>query len=110
MAREALVDIVKAAVSAFAPGGGSTLTGVCTVTPAAGLGVLEWDATVAVPGVTTASRVALSIASHADTDENANDMLDIQTLVGVPGLDQIEIIATFSAPTSGPIKLNYMVT
>jgi hypothetical protein len=92
------------------PGSGGGASGLATITVPGPAGQFEHTETVAAVGVTPANRVHLSIGAHLDTDENANDMLDIATLVGIPGTDQIEIIATFTARTSGPIKLNYMVT
>lgn len=64
---------------------------------------------VAATGVTLSSRAFITLAPHLDSDINAADMLDIKTLSAVPGTDTLTITATFSALTSGPIKLNYMV-
>jgi hypothetical protein len=86
-------------------GGGSVIKGTASITTN-GRDVFE---TIAAPGTTPLSHVFVSLAHHDDTDENCPEMLDIVTLSANPGTDQIDVTATFSFPTSGPVKINYMV-
>jgi hypothetical protein len=83
------------------------LSGAATVTLPGGRGVLEDTETVAALGVTPAMRVIVGLAATSDADENCPDELDLVSASGVAGVDQITFTLAFSAPTSGPIKLNW---
>ncbi len=85
--------------------GGAT-KGTATVT--ASNNRMELSETVAATGVTGSSVVLLSIAPHADSDENDAEMLDILSMSAAPGTDQITVKMAFAAPTAGAIKLNWM--
>ena len=62
---------------------------------------------VAASGVTPASRVQLTLAPANDNDENDPEFLDVTAIAGSPQSNQILVSASFSAPVSGPIKLNW---
>lgn len=68
----------------------------------------EHEQTVSASGVTSGSRILLSLAPASDDDENDPEMLDIASMVGIPGTDEITVRLTFDEPQSGAIKLNYM--
>jgi len=87
----------------------SVISGTATVTIVSTSGLLEHSQVVALSGVTSSSRVQLSLAPHLDDDENSHEMLDVVSLTAIPSTDQFEVYAAFSQPTSGPVKLNYMV-
>lgn len=106
---KSLSDITKDAVSAFAAGGGVGASGILTITLPGFRGAFEHTETVAVAGVSASDRIMLALAPHLDTDENGHDMLDVKTLAANAGTDTIEVVATFSELTSGPIKLIYKV-
>lgn len=89
-------------------GGGSTLSGTATITvPSARRGTFEVVETTAAVGVTAASKIFLTLAPTVDDDENSPEMLDLVALSALPATDTLTITATFSAPTSGPIKINW---
>jgi len=69
--------------------------------------VPEASTTIAAPGVTPGSTIAVSLASSVDADENSPELLDLITLWGEAGTDQITLNATFSDPTSGAVKINW---
>ena len=68
---------------------------------------LEASTTVAAPGVLPVSVITLALATSLDADENSPELLDLVTLWGEAGADQITLNATFSGPTSGPVKINW---
>lgn len=90
----------------IAAAGGSGLSGLATVTVPNNS--LQWSETVAATGVTGSSRILLSIAPHDDADENDAEMLDVSAMSAAPGTGQITVEMAFSAPTAGPIKLNWV--
>jgi len=67
----------------------------------------EVISTVAASGVVSTNNIVVSVASHLDTDENSEEMLDIKTLSASAGTDQITFTIIFSEPTSGPVKLSW---
>lgn len=69
---------------------------------------LEWSETVTATGVTGSSRIFLTVAPHADSDENDAEMMDLVAMSAAPGTGQITLEMAFSAPMAGPIKLNWM--
>ncbi len=68
---------------------------------------LEAATVIAAPGVLPASIISVSLAPSLDADENSPELLDLVTLWGEAGTDQIILNATFSAPTSGAVKINW---
>ena len=68
---------------------------------------LEALSVIAAPGVLPASIVMVSLAPSLDADENSPELLDLVTLWGEAGADQITLNATFSDPTSGAVKINW---
>jgi hypothetical protein len=93
-------------IAAAGGAGGSVLSGAATIT-------MDSDPfndteVVAAVGVTAGKRVFLSLGEHLDTDENDPELLDLSSLSGVAGLDQITVKSVFMTPTSGPVKLNWM--
>ena len=68
---------------------------------------LEASTVIAAPGVLPASIVMVSLATTPDADENSPELLDLVTLWGEAGTDQITLNATFSDPTSGAVKINW---
>lgn len=69
---------------------------------------LDHAQTVAAAGVTAGMRVLLSVAPHADADENHETMLDLTAMAGEAGTDQITVRMGFASQTSGAIRLNFM--
>ena len=51
--------------------------------------------------------MSVALATALDSDENSPEMLDLVTLWGDPGTNQITIGATFDTPTSGSISINW---
>jgi hypothetical protein len=90
--------------------GGARLSGAATLTvPAIPQGSLDHVQTVAALGVLPTLIIMAALAPHDDTDENHELWLDPMLLTARAGIDEITINATFSAPTSGSIKLNWSV-
>jgi hypothetical protein len=87
-------------------GGGSVISGAATITM--GSDPFNDTEVIAAIGVTAGKRVFLSLGEHLDTDENDPELLDLSSLSGVAGLDQIAVKSVFMTPTSGPVKLNWM--
>lgn len=88
-------------------GGGSGIGGVLSVALPAGRGVVEWTETVTALGVTPSHRIILSLAPTNDESENEPTMLSVASLTGTPLTDQIQVDASFTELTSGPISLNW---
>jgi len=87
------------------PSGSSSLGGAAMLTlPTARL---EHEETITAAGVTPSSRVLIALQAGADADENTADMLDLITIAGIPGTDQITVQAQFLGPTRGPILINW---
>jgi hypothetical protein len=80
-----------------------TGTGVLAVADNA----LEASMVIAAPGVLPTSLITVSLAPSVDADENSPELLDLVTLWGEAGADQITLNATFSDPTSGSVKINW---
>jgi hypothetical protein len=72
-------------------------------------GAFEDEEVITALGVTPSSRVLVYLAPGADSNENTADMLDLVTLSGISGTDQITVQAQFSTKTSGPILLNWSI-
>jgi hypothetical protein len=72
-----------------------------------GAGQSELQQSVTAAGVTSASRIFLSLAAASDTDENDPELLSVSSLSGAPSAGAILITATFAEPTSGPVNLNW---
>lgn len=70
-------------------------------------GVTEHTETVSAAGLTSTKIVHLSPGASIDTDENNSELLDLICLSATPATDSMTIIATFSSPTSGLIRLNW---
>jgi hypothetical protein len=88
------------------PGTGG-LSGLVTITMPSGAGQSELQQSVTAAGVTSASRIFLSLAAANDTDENDPELLSVSSLSGAPSAGAILITATFAEPTSGPVNLNW---
>ena len=63
--------------------------------------------TITAVGVTPSSMVQVWLAPTTSADENEPEMLDLMTIGAVPLTGEIEITLSFSAPTAGPVKLNW---
>jgi hypothetical protein len=83
------------------------LTGVATVTLPYGFGSLEDTEAIAIAGVMPGMKVICGLAGAENIDENCPEELDLVSLSGVAGADQITFTLCFSQPTSGPIKINW---
>jgi hypothetical protein len=95
--------------TAFAGGGTSSVAGTITVTvPNTNSGRFEHEETVAAVGVTASSKILLTVAPHLDTDENAEDALEILSMGATPGLNTLLVKMSFAFLTSGAIKLNFI--
>jgi hypothetical protein len=88
-----------------ADGATRTIKGTATVTVANNR--QEDTEIVTAVGVTPSSMVQVWLAPTTSDDENEPEMLDLMTIGAVPLTDQIEITLSFSAPTAGPVKLNW---
>lgn len=84
------------------------LSGTVTITPTAGRGVYEWTETVTATGIVPANKIMLSVSDHVDTDENSAEMLNISSMEGLAGTNQITVTVSFTDATAGAIKLNYI--
>lgn len=93
---------------AAASGGGALLSGTVTITPTVGRGVYEWTETVTATGIVPANKIMLSVSDHTDTDENSAEMLNISSMEGLAGTNQITVTVSFTDATAGAIKLNYI--
>jgi len=71
-------------------------------------GRFEHDETMAAVGVTAGMKVMLTLAPHADTDENNEQALDLMGMSGEAGADTLTVRLAFGSLTSGPIRINYM--
>ncbi len=69
---------------------------------------VSWEQTVTATGVTPVNGIILSVAHHLDEDENSAEMLDVSAMSASAGTDQITVLMSFSTPTTGPIKLNWI--
>ena len=78
-------------------------TGVLTVLDNA----FEASTVISAPGVTSGSVILVVLGAALDSDENSPELLDLVTLWGAAGIDQITVGATFDAPTSGSININW---
>jgi len=67
----------------------------------------EHTQTLIVAGVLATNRIILGLAPCLDSDENCPEMLDIVSYVATPSDGAVTITATFSQPTSGPVKFNW---
>lgn len=93
----------------------SDVTGLSSVLPKRGQVVvtisnnsLGHEQVVSAAGILPTDYVVISLAGHADADENAVDMIDLVAMAATPGTGQITVAMAFSAPTAGAIKLNWM--
>ena len=68
---------------------------------------LEASTIISAPGVAHTSIITVALAPSLDADENSPELLDLVTLWAEAGTDQITLNATFSDPTSGPVKINW---
>lgn len=108
-----------------ASGGGTTnflrADGAWVAPPSGGASVLSAAATITVPnlamtheqsvafaGCTPSSRVFVSLAPAADTDENGPEGLDVIALWAVPGTDTATINLELREPANGPVLLQLM--
>jgi hypothetical protein len=66
--------------------------------------------TLAALGLTPASVVLPSLAAHADTDENSEELLDLVTLTAKAGTGTVTVSLAFATPTTGPIRVNYIAS
>jgi hypothetical protein len=89
------------------PAGGAPLTGAAMLTVPGPEGRYEHEQQITAAGVTPTSRVSLSLAPGGVGDENEPEWVSLASLTGVAGAGQINIIASFWEPTSGPIKINW---
>ncbi len=101
------IKTLEDAPSGGGGGGGSSVTGTLSVTTA---GSIEHQQSVAAVGVTSAMKVSLQLAVHADTDENDATMLDIRSTSAAAGSGTITVQLSFGEPTSGPIFFNYIAS
>ena len=61
----------------------------------------------ALADIASSDSIMVAIADHADTDENAAEMLSLDAMSASAGTGQITVTMAFREPTSGPIKLNW---
>lgn len=89
------------------PSGAASLSGSVQISIPSGAGQWEARESVAAAGVVPASRLFLALAPATDADENDPELIDLLSLAGTPTTDSILISASFAAPVSGPLKLNW---
>lgn len=99
-----LTDRVAALEAAPSAG---VLKGDAVVTIPGPSGALYWEETVPALDVTPASRVFVTLAPALDADENCPELLDLGSVAGLAGTDEITIMATFAQAATGPIKLHW---
>lgn len=97
---------VRAKINATIVGFEAIRTGTLIVT--VGQMKPEHVETVVVAGVVATNRIFLALGVHLDSDENDPELLDILALSGAAGTATITVTMAFAAPTTGPIKLNWM--
>lgn len=100
-------DVAGVATVTIPGGGGSGLAGLATITLTEQRGALEHRQTVTAVGVTAGMKIWLSLVGVDDSVENDPEMMDILALSAKALSGQLEIIAAFGTPTSGPIELNW---
>lgn len=88
-----------------ATGGGSSLAGTGTITVPNNR--YEYEETITATGVTATSKIIIGLSNTLDSDENSPDMLDLLTLSATPLTNQLAVMASFSQPTAGPIKITW---
>lgn len=86
-------------------GGGSATAATITSTVVS----TRLEATVTDASVSATSKIMLSLASMPDTDQTADDDLDIRGMYAIPGTGSFVFRASFNTPFVGPLKINYMV-
>ena len=91
-----------------AAGSAAVTAGALVATVPGPAGRFEHDETLAAVGVTAGMKVLLSLAPHADTDENNEHALDLMGMAGEAGTDTLTVRLAFGSLTSGPIRINYM--
>jgi Collagen triple helix repeat (20 copies) len=87
--------------------GPSPLSGTALLSLVNPAGKLEHFESVAAAGVTPSSRLFVALAPTNDDDENDTELSDLAAISASPGTGSIAITAAFSAPMSGPIKINW---
>jgi hypothetical protein len=85
----------------------SPLSGSATLTLPDGAGVLDHSESLSVPGITVAQRLFVTASQGSDADENGAEWLDLISLSAVPETNIIRVTASFAAPVSGPVKLDW---
>lgn len=106
---EAVSDIVKNAVSAFAAGGGGATVYTATLTLPGACGVFEHSEALSHVGALATHRVQVWLQPGADDDENVAEMIDLSTVWATPNTNTITFGASFRDTSSGPIKIFYTV-
>ena len=89
------------------PPGLPPLSGRFALTMTDPSGEFEHVQTLPAPGVLPAHGIFLALASTTDGDENCAEMVDLAALSGAAGSGSITISASFLAPVSGPLILNW---
>lgn len=97
-------------VSTSVPGPVAPWTATTITVPGTLGGRREYRETITLAGVTASNSIAIKLAPALDTDENDPEMLDVVTLVAIPGTGTFDALITFDHPHSGVIKLQYQVT
>ena len=91
--------------AAWVPASINATSGVATVTVPSGS--ITHTETFTATGVVPASLIFIAVGAHDDSDENSPELLDVSTISGTAGTDQITATLAFMTPTSGPINLNW---
>jgi hypothetical protein len=105
LAKASAADFATAWVPPAA-GGAQLLAAVITVPWGLGGGQRDHQQTVAVPGLTVASRMAVSLAAVPDLDDNDVEELEAVLLsASYSAADLALISASFPVPVTGPVNL-----
>jgi hypothetical protein len=87
--------------------GPAPLSGKVTIIMPNGQGAFEHQQSFEVEGILPSHRLFVALAPVSDDDENCPEMIDITSLSGATASDSITITASFAAPVSGPVILNW---
>ena len=69
---------------------------------------LEQSAVITDAAVAATDKIMVSLAGVADTQENANDGLDVDTIRAVPGTGNFTVQMSGFSPFAGSVVINYM--
>jgi hypothetical protein len=96
---QALAEAIGADIKAL-----TNRSGDLVATPSGAM-VLWHQQTFAVPGMSSAARVVITLAPGSHDDENTAEMLSGLDVIAIPGDGQLDVTLQSGEPFSGPIRL-----